>query len=172
MRKETIMNTPKAALIMGSDSDFPKVKGCVEKLKAFGIEVDVNVISAHRTPDAAAEFSKNAEANGIDVIICAAGMAAHLGGVMAAHTILPVIGIPIKSTFEGMDALLATVQMPPGIPVATVGIDNGTNAAILAAQIMSLKYDYLKDKLRAEKQRMAEGVMKKNERIKAEAAEI
>ena len=166
------MNTPKAALIMGSDSDFSKVKGCVEKLKSFGIEVDVNVISAHRTPDAAAEFSKNAEANGIDVIICAAGMAAHLGGVMAAHTILPVIGIPIKSTFEGMDALLATVQMPPGIPVATVGIDNGTNAAILAAQIMSLRYDYLKDKLRAEKQRMAEGVMKKNEKIKAEAAQL
>ena len=166
------MNTPKAALIMGSDSDFPKVKGCVEKLKSFGIEVDVNVISAHRTPDAAAEFSKNAEANGIDVIICAAGMAAHLGGVMAAHTILPVIGIPIKSTFEGMDALLATVQMPPGIPVATVGIDNGTNAAILAAQIMSLKYDCLKDKLRAEKQRMADGVMKKNEKIKAEAAQL
>lgn len=172
MEGDNFMNTPKAALIMGSDSDFPKVKSCVEKLKSFGIEVDVNVISAHRTPDAAAEFSKNAESNGIDVIICAAGMAAHLGGVMAAHTILPVIGIPIKSTFEGMDALLATVQMPPGIPVATVGIDNGTNAAILAAQIMSLKYESLKDKLRAEKQRMAEGVMKKNEKIKAEAAQL
>lgn len=166
------MKTPKAALVMGSDSDFPKVKSCVEKLKLFGIEADVNVISAHRTPDRAAEFAKNAEAEGIDVIICAAGMAAHLGGVIAAHTILPVIGIPIKSTFEGLDALLATVQMPPGIPVATVGLDNGTNAAILAAEIMSLKYDFLKDKLRAEKERMAEGVMKKNEKIKAEAAQL
>lgn len=166
------MNTPKAALIMGSDSDFPKLKSCVEKLKAFGIEVDVNVISAHRTPDAAAEFAKHAEENGIDVIICAAGMAAHLGGVIAAHTILPVIGIPIKSTLEGMDALLATVQMPPGIPVATVGIDNGTNAAILAAQMMSLKYSSLKDALRAEKQRMVDGVMKKNEKIKELVKEI
>ncbi len=166
------MNTPKAALIMGSDSDFPKLKGCVEKLKTFGIEVDVNVISAHRTPDAAAEFAKHAEENGIDVIICAAGMAAHLGGVIAAHTILPVIGIPIKSTLEGMDALLATVQMPPGIPVATVGIDNGTNAAILAAQMMSLKYSSLKDALRAEKQRMVDGVMKKNEKIKELVKEI
>ena len=166
------MNTPKAALIMGSDSDFPKLKGCVEKLKTFGIEVDVNVISAHRTPDAAAEFAKHAEENGIDVIICAAGMAAHLGGVIAAHTILPVIGIPIKSTLEGMDALLATVQMPPGIPVATVGIDNGANAAILAAQMMSLKYSSLKDALRAEKQRMVDGVMKKNEKIKELVKEI
>ncbi len=162
----------KAALIMGSDSDFEKLKGCISKLKSFDIEVDVNVISAHRTPDRAAEFAKSAEDNGIDVIICAAGMAAHLGGVIAAHTILPVIGIPIKSTLDGMDALLATVQMPPGIPVATVGIDNGTNAAILAAQIMSLKYDYLKDKLRAEKEKMVEGVIKKDEKIKKQVAEL
>ena len=156
----------KVALIMGSDSDFPKLEGCVKKLKSFNIEVDVNVISAHRTPDLAAEFSKNAEKNGIEVIICAAGMAAHLGGVIAAHTTLPVIGIPIKSTLDGMDALLATVQMPPGIPVATVGIDNGTNAAILAAQMLSLKYDYLKEMLVAEKQKMVDGVMAKNEKIK------
>lgn len=162
----------KAALIMGSDSDFDKLKGCISKLKSFDIEVDVNVISAHRTPDLAAEFAKSAEDKGIDVIICAAGMAAHLGGVIAAHTILPVIGIPIKSTLDGMDALLATVQMPPGIPVATVGIDNGTNAAILAAQIMSLKYDYLKDKLRAEKQKMVEGVLKKSENVKKLTADM
>ncbi len=162
----------KAALIMGSDSDFEKLKGCIEKLKSFSIEVDVNVISAHRTPDLAAEFAKSAEANGIDVIICAAGMAAHLGGVIAAHTIIPVIGIPIKSTLDGMDALLATVQMPPGIPVATVGIDNGTNAAILAAQMMSLKYDYLKDMIRNEKKKMVDGVMKKNEKVKQMASEI
>lgn len=160
------MNKPKVALIMGSDSDFEKLKGCISKLREFDIEVDVNVISAHRTPNKAAEFAKNAEGNGIEVIICAAGMAAHLGGVIAAHTIVPVIGIPIKSTLDGMDALLATVQMPPGIPVATVGIDNGTNAGILAAQILSLKYDYLKDKLKTEKVKMAEGVEKKNEKIK------
>lgn len=163
---------PKAALIMGSDSDFEKLKGCVSKLKEFNIEVDVNVISAHRTPDKAAEFAKAAEENGIEVIICAAGMAAHLGGVIAAHTIIPVIGIPIKSTLGGMDALLATVQMPPGIPVATVGIDNGTNAAILAAQILSLKYDYLKDALREAKVKMAEGVGNKDEKIKDLVAQM
>ena len=161
-----LMSTPKVALIMGSDSDFPKLESCVKKLKSFNIEVDVNVISAHRTPDGAAEFSKNAEKNGIEVIICAAGMAAHLGGVIAAHTIVPVIGIPINASVNGMDALLATVQMPPGIPVATVGIDNGTNAAILATQMLSLKYDYLKDMLYAEKQKMVEGVKAKNEKIK------
>ena len=166
------MAKPKVALIMGSDSDFEKLKGCVTKLKEFDIEIDVNVISAHRTPDKAAEFAKNAEANGIEVIICAAGMAAHLAGVIAAHTIVPVIGIPIKSTLEGLDALLATVQMPPGIPVATVGLDNGTNAAILAAQILSLKYDYLKTALKDAKKNMADGVEKKNEKIKAAVAEI
>ena len=152
--------TPKVALIMGSDSDFEKLKSCVAKLKEFKIEVDVNVISAHRTPDKAAEFAKNAENNGIEVIICAAGMAAHLGGVIAAHTTVPVIGIPIKSTLEGMDALLATVQMPPGIPVATVGIDNGTNAAILAAQMLAIKYDYLKVAINDEIVKMVEGVEK------------
>lgn len=166
------MNKPKVALIMGSDSDFEKLKGCVAKLKEFKIETDVNVISAHRTPDKAAEFAKNAENNGIEVIICAAGMAAHLGGVIAAHTIVPVIGIPIKSTLDGMDALLATVQMPPGIPVATVGIDNGTNAAILAAQILSVKYDYLKDALKTAKVKMVEGVEKKNEKVKQIVAEM
>lgn len=164
--------TPKAALIMGSDSDFEKLKGCVSKLKEFNIEADVNVISAHRTPDRAAEFAKAAEENGIEVIICAAGMAAHLGGVIAAHTIIPVIGIPIQSTLGGMDALLATVQMPPGIPVATVGIDNGTNAAILAAQILAVKYDYLKDALKDAKAKMAEGVGKKDKKIKDLVAQM
>lgn len=162
----------KVAIVMGSDSDFDKLKSCVTKLKEFDIEVDVNVISAHRTPDEAAEFAKNAEANGIEVIIAAAGMAAHLGGVLAAHTIVPVIGVPIKSTFDGMDALLATVQMPPGIPVATVGVDNGTNAAILAAQMLSLKYDYLKEALKASKQKMAEGVKQKNLKIKEMVKEL
>ncbi|MDD6485202.1 MAG: 5-(carboxyamino)imidazole ribonucleotide mutase [Clostridiales bacterium] len=166
------MSTPKAALIMGSDSDFPKLKACVEKLKAFEIETEVRVISAHRTPEQAAEFAKNAKARGIEVIICAAGMAAHLGGVIAAHTTLPVIGIPINSTLNGMDALLATVQMPPGIPVATVGIDNGANAAILAAQILALKYDYLADMLAASKESMVRGVEKKDAKIKEIVKEI
>jgi len=171
MKGMMAVQTPKAALIMGSDSDFEKLRSCVAKLKEFKIDVDVNVISAHRTPDKAAEFAKNAEKNGIEVIICAAGMAAHLGGVIAAYTVVPVIGIPIKSTLEGMDALLATVQMPPGIPVATVGIDNGTNAAILAAQMMSIKYDYIKDMLRESRIKMADGVAKKNEKVK-EAVEF
>lgn len=162
----------KVAIVMGSDSDFDKLKGCITKLKEFKIETDVNVISAHRTPDEAAEFAKNAEENGIEVIITAAGMAAHLGGVIAAHTTVPVIGVPIKSTFDGMDALLATVQMPPGIPVATVGVDNGTNAAILAAQMLSLKYDYLKQELKASKEKMAEGVRQKNQKIKELVKEL
>jgi len=162
----------KVAIVMGSDSDFDKLKSCITKLKEFDIEVDVNVISAHRTPDKAAEFAKNAEENGIEVIIAAAGMAAHLGGVLAAHTVVPVIGVPIKSTFDGMDALLATVQMPPGIPVATVGVDNGQNAAILAAQMLAIKYDYLKGKLEVMKQDMVDGVEKKNEKVKAMALEL
>ena len=167
-----IMANPKAALIMGSDSDFDKVKGCVSKLKEFNIDVEVNVISAHRTPDKAMEYAKNAEKNGIEVIICAAGMAAHLGGVVAANTTLPVIGIPIESTFSGLDALLATVQMPPGIPVATVGLNNGTNAAILAAEMLSLKYDYLRETLKKAREAMAEGVAEKDKAIKERAAAL
>ncbi len=166
------MSNPKAALIMGSDSDFDKVKGCVSKLKEFNIDVEVNVISAHRTPDKAMEYAKNAEKNGIEVIICAAGMAAHLGGVVAANTTLPVIGIPIESTFNGLDALLATVQMPPGIPVATVGLNNGTNAAILAAEMLSLKYDYLKETLKKAREKMAEGVAEKDKAIKERVAAL
>lgn len=166
------MSAPKVAVVMGSDSDFDKLKGCIKKLKDFGIEPIVRVISAHRTPAEAEKFSKNAETDGIEVIIAAAGMAAHLGGVLAANTIVPVIGVPIKSTFEGMDALLATVQMPPGIPVATVGIDNGTNAAILAAQMLSLKYDFLKTALYEHKKNMADGVAKKDEKLRAMVAEL
>ncbi|HAJ96186.1 MAG TPA: 5-(carboxyamino)imidazole ribonucleotide mutase [Ruminococcus sp.] len=153
----------KVAVIMGSDSDFPVVKGAVEKLKSFSVPVEVHVMSAHRTPDAAAEFSKNAVANGFGVIIAAAGKAAHLGGVLAAHTILPVIGIPVKSTeLDGLDALLSTVQMPPGIPVATVGIDNASNAAILAVQMLALSDPELAQALQKMKQDMAEGVAKKD----------
>lgn len=153
----------KVAVIMGSDSDFPVVKGAVEKLKSFGVPCEVHVMSAHRTPDAAAEFSRNAAANGFGVIIAAAGKAAHLGGVLAAHTTLPVIGIPIKSSaLDGLDALLATVQMPPGIPVATVGIDGAANAAILAVQMLALSDPGLADALAKMKQEMADGVAKKD----------
>lgn len=153
----------KVAVIMGSDSDFPVVKAAVEKLKSFGVPYEVHVMSAHRTPDEAAEFSKNAAANGFGVIIAAAGMAAHLGGVLAAHTTLPVIGIPIKSTaLDGMDALLATVQMPPGVPVATVGINNAANAGILAVQMLALSDAQLAQALQKMKDDMAEGVRKKD----------
>ncbi|MBQ4465024.1 MAG: 5-(carboxyamino)imidazole ribonucleotide mutase [Oscillospiraceae bacterium] len=153
----------KVAVIMGSDSDFPVVKAAVEKLKSFGVPYEVRVMSAHRTPDAAAEFSKNAAANGFGVIIAAAGMAAHLGGVLAAHTTLPVIGIPIKSAaLDGMDALLATVQMPPGVPVATVGINAAANAGVLAVQMLALSDPALAEALTKMKQDMADGVAKKD----------
>ena len=163
----------KVAVIMGSDSDFPVVAPAVKKLKAFGVEVEVRVMSAHRTPEAAAEFSKKAKEEGFAVIIAAAGKAAHLAGVLAAHTTLPVVGIPVKSsTLDGMDALLATVQMPSGIPVATVAIDGAENAAILAIQMLALSDAVLAEKLSAMKAEMAEGVAKKNEALQARIAEL
>ncbi len=163
----------KVAVIMGSDSDFKVVQKAVLKLKEFDVPYEVRVMSAHRTPDEAAEFSKNAKDNGFGVIIAAAGMAAHLGGVLAAHTTLPVIGIPIKSAaFDGMDALLATVMMPPGIPVATVGVDGAANAAILAVQMLSLEDDILCGKLSDMKKSMAENVKKKDEDIIRKAKEL
>ena len=167
------MAEKKVAVIMGSDSDFPVVSAAVKRLKSFGIPTEVHVMSAHRTPEAAAEFSKNAKANGFGVILAAAGKAAHLAGVLAAHTTLPVIGIPIKSsTLDGLDALLATVQMPSGIPVATVAIDGADNAAILAAQILALSDDTIAQKLAEMKTQMAEGVAKKDEALQAKVAEL
>ena len=163
----------KVAVIMGSDSDFPVVAPAIKRLKSFGIPVEVRVMSAHRTPDAAAEFSKNAKAEGFGVIIAAAGKAAHLGGVLAAHTTLPVIGIPVKSsTLDGLDALLATVQMPSGIPVATVAIDGADNAAILAAQMLALSDETIAAQLEQMKVDMEEGVRRKNEALQAKVAEI
>ena len=142
------MSKKKAAVIMGSDSDWPVVEKAVKQLRELGIEVEARVMSAHRTPEQAREFSVNARANGFGVIIAAAGKAAHLAGVIAANTTLPVIGIPIKSsTLDGLDALLSTVQMPSGIPVATVAIDGAQNAALLAAEILSLADDELAAKL-------------------------
>ena len=162
----------KVAVIMGSDSDFPIVSPAIKRLKSFGIPVEVRVMSAHRTPDAAAEFSKNAKAEGFGVIIAAAGKAAHLGGVLAAHTTLPVIGIPVKSsTLDGLDALLSTVQMPSGIPVATVAIDGADNAAILAAQMLALSDDSIAAQLEQMKVDMEKGVAKKNEALQAKVAE-
>ena len=163
----------KVAVIMGSDSDFPIVSPAIKRLKSFGIPVEVRVMSAHRTPDAAAEFSKNAKAEGFGVIIAAAGKAAHLGGVLAAHTTLPVIGIPVKSsTLDGLDALLSTVQMPSGIPVATVAIDGADNAAILAAQMLALSDDSIAAQLEQMKIDMEKGVAKKNEALQAKVAEL
>ena len=135
------MSKPKVAVIMGSDSDLNTMMPCIEVFKKFDVECEVMVFSAHRTPDKVAEFAKNAENNGFDVIIAAAGKAAHLPGVIAAYTVLPVIGVPIKSSaLDGLDALLSIVQMPAGVPVATVAIDGAENAGLLAVQILGGKY--------------------------------
>ena len=159
----------KVAVIMGSDSDWGTVKKGVAVLKEYGVETEVHVMSAHRTPAAAAEFASKAKENGFGVIIAAAGMAAHLAGVLAAHTTLPVIGIPIKSAaLDGMDALLATVMMPKGIPVATVAIDGAANAAYLAVQMLALSDEGLSGKLEAAKKQMAEEVMAKDSKLQAE----
>ncbi len=163
----------KVAVIMGSDSDFPIVSGAIKTLDQYGVPFEVHVMSAHRTPEAAAEFSANARKNGFGAIIAAAGKAAHLAGVLAAHTTIPVIGIPIKSsTLDGLDALLATVQMPKGIPVATVAIDGADNAAILAVQMLALSDDSLAEKLENEKLAMKSGVEKKDAAIQEKIAEL
>ncbi|MCM1053889.1 MAG: 5-(carboxyamino)imidazole ribonucleotide mutase [Bacteroides sp.] len=155
----------KVAIIMGSDSDLPVAGKAAEVLKEYGIPYTMRVMSAHRCPARVAEFSRTAEENGIGVIIAAAGMAAHLAGAVAANTTLPVIGIPVKSTLEGMDALLATVQMPSGVPVATVGINNSKNAAILAAQILALSDAELAARLKEQRIRMTEEVAEKDENL-------
>lgn len=162
----------KVAVIMGSDSDFPIVKDAVKELKAYGVPYEVHVMSAHRTPELASEFASKAKDNGFGVIICAAGMAAHLAGVIAGHTTLPVIGIPIKSTFDGLDALLATVQMPSGIPVATVAVNGAKNAAILAIQMLSLSNDELAEKLVLAKKAMIDGVVEKDAKMQQMIAEL
>lgn len=159
----------KAAVVMGSKSDLPVLEKTIETLKQFDIVVEAHIMSAHRTPNKAHDFAASAEQNGIDVIIAAAGKAAHLAGVLAAYTVLPVIGLPIKSsTMDGLDSLLSTVQMPPGIPVATVAINGGVNAALLAVQIMSLKYDVLKQKLHVYKKDMADKVIEADENLQKE----
>lgn len=156
----------KIAIIMGSDSDFPVVEKGYNILKDFGVETEVRVISAHRTPFQAMEFAQDAYKNGYEVIIAAAGKAAHLPGVLAGCTTLPVIGLPIKSTdLEGIDSLLSIVQMPPGVPVATVGINGAENAALLAIQILSVKYEDLRIKFADYKKQMAEKVAEKDRKL-------
>ena len=159
----------KVAIIMGSDSDWPVVKGACEQLKQFDIPFEAHILSAHRTPAAAAEFAKNARQNGFGVLICAAGMAAHLAGAFAGNSTLPVIGIPMKGgAMDGLDALLATVQMPSGIPVATVAINGAKNAAVLAAQILSVSDDALAAKLDQARVDMAEQIAVKEAKLQSE----
>ena len=158
----------KVAIIMGSDSDLPVIEKGIAKLEEFGIDFEVHVFSAHRTPVEAKVFSETARENGFGVIIAAAGMAAHLAGAIAANTTLPVIGIPVKSTnLDGMDALLSTVQMPTGIPVATVAINGAANAALLAIEILAVTDAELAQKLDAMRKDGAETVLKKDAAISA-----
>ena len=160
---------PKVALIMGSKSDAPSLEGCVKVLRSFGIDVEVHVASAHRTPEKVAAFASAARENGFEVLIAAAGKAAHLAGVIAGHTTLPVIGIPIKSSLmDGLDSLLSTVQMPTGSPVATVAVGGGDNAAYLAAQILSIKYPEIEEKLSAHRVQMAEAIEADDAQIAAQ----
>ena len=159
-------NQKKAAVIMGSDSDLPVVKSAIDILKELGIPTEVHVMSAHRTPAIACQFAANAREKGFAVLIAAAGKAAHLAGVLAAHTTLPVIGIPVKSsTLDGLDALLATVQMPAGIPVATVAIDGAKNAGLLAAQIIGVFDAEVAYRLTVRKDQMEQEVLEKDAKI-------
>lgn len=163
----------KVAVIMGSKSDFSVVKPAVSVLKSFGVEVEVRVISAHRTPEEAHNFSANAVKRGFEVIICAAGKAAHLGGVIAASTTLPVIGLPVKTDMMGgLDSLLSIVQMPSGIPVATVGVNGGENAGLLALQILGVKYPAIAKKLSEYKSAMRDKINADDVALQSESEQV
>ena len=163
----------KVLVVMGSDSDLKVMEKCVDRLKSFDIPVEVRICSAHRTPAVAEQLAKNAAAEGFGVIIAAAGKAAHLGGVLAAYTTLPVIGVPMAtSVMGGMDSLLSIVQMPKGIPVATVAIDGADNAALLAVQILALSCEELSEKLETMKEQMAQGVAAKDQAIQEKVKEL
>lgn len=163
----------KVGIVMGSDSDLQTVKPAAAMLKKLEIPFEMRIISAHRTPAEAAEFSKNAEANGFGALIAAAGKAAHLAGALAANTVLPVIGIPIKSsTLDGLDALLSTVQMPSGMPVATVAIDGAANAALLAAQILAVGDADLTAKLKTLRADNTRKVLEKDAKLQKEIDQI
>lgn len=157
---------PVVSIIMGSTSDLPIMEKAAKVLDEFAIPFEMHALSAHRTPDEVAEFATNAEKRGIKVIIAAAGMAAHLAGVIASMTTLPVIGVPIKSSIEGMDALLAMVQMPPGIPVATVAINGAMNAGLLAVQILALSDEKLATAFATYKNDLKKKIVKANEELK------
>jgi len=159
----------KAAIVMGSKNDYQVVERAEKIFDAFGVEYTTRIMSAHRTPSVAEAFSKNAESDGIEVIIAAAGKAAHLGGVIAANTPLPIIGLPIKSsTLDGLDSLLSIVQMPKGIPVATVAIDGAENAALLAVQILSVKYPELRVAMRKYKADMEQEIIQADNAFQSE----
>lgn len=163
------MNKTKVAVVMGSDSDLPVMEESVKVFSEFGIEPEVRILSAHRSPDATMKFARDAKSKGIKVIIAGAGGAAHLAGVIASHTILPVIGVPLPTQgFGGMDALLSTVQMPAGIPVATVstGVSGAKNAALLALEILALDDKIIEDKLKDYRRRLAVKVQEKDEQLK------
>lgn len=165
------MDTPLVGIIMGSDSDWGTMQKCVATLKSFGIPFEAHVMSAHRTPERAARYASEAEGRGLKVLICAAGMAAHLAGVIAGHTTLPVLGVPMKGgAMDGLDALLATVQMPGGVPVATLALGNAgaTNAGVLAAQILALSDATLRERLHAYKEEMARKVADADARLQGE----
>jgi len=159
----------KVAVVMGSDSDWPVVKAACVQLKELGIPYEAHILSAHRTPERAAEFARNARAAGFGVLICAAGMAAHLAGAFAGNSTLPVVGIPLRGgAADGLDALLATVQMPSGIPVATVALNGAKNAAVLAAEILAVEDESLAARLSALRDDMAAAIAEKDARLQAE----
>lgn len=173
--KKAAAKHPEVALVMGSDSDWPVLQPAIKTLREFGVACEVRVLSAHRTPDEAAEFSRKSGERGLKVIIAAAGGAAHLAGTLAAHTILPVIGIPVKgSTLDGLDALLATLQMPAGVPVATVTLGSAgpVNAAILAVQILAIDRPLLREKLVKHKRDLQKKVRQGNEKVQKQAEKI
>ena len=157
---------PVVSIIMGSTSDLPVMEKAATFLDEMGIPFELHALSAHRTPDAVEQFAKNAEKRGIKVIIAAAGMAAHLCGVIASMTIIPVVGVPIKASLDGIDALLSIVQMPPGIPVATVGINGALNSAILAVQMLAINDDDLRQKLTFYKDSLKKKIVKANDELK------
>ncbi len=163
------MSKPQIGIIMGSDSDLPVMEKAAEVLKEMGIGYEMEISSAHRLPEKTAEYARGARGRGIEVIIAGAGMAAHLAGVIASHTTIPVIGVPLKSgALNGVDALYSTVQMPAGIPVATVAIDGAKNAAYLACSILSIKYPEIAVKLEAYRERTRQELMKKSDELKSQ----
>ena len=164
------MTQPLVGILMGSDSDLPVMEKAAEVLKEMGVACEMDISSAHRLPDRTAEYAKTARQRGIEVLICGAGMAAHLAGVVASHTTLPVIGVPLKSgALNGVDALYSTVMMPPGIPVATVAVDGAKNAAYLACSILSIKRPELAEKLETFREKTRKALLVKSRELKAKS---